>query len=107
MNQSTRAAIGLFLFACSRLLAQSPSSAGETLKFEVASIKQNKSGEERVSGGFLAGGLYRVTNYPLRSLIAAAFMRPQVNPDFLIAGGPEWMDSDRFDIEARASAEFP
>ena len=94
----------LLVFVGSRLTAQSPSSV---LKFEVASIKQNKSGEERVSGGFLPGGLYRVTNYPLRSLIAAAFMRPQVNPDFLIAGGPEWMDSERFDIEARAFSEFP
>jgi uncharacterized protein (TIGR03435 family) len=118
MNPSTRGAIALpvfvfpfgtallvlFHFTCARLTAQSPPSA---FKFEVASIKQNKSGEERVSGGFLPGGLYRVANYPLRSLIAAAFMRPQVNPDFLIAGGPEWMDSDRFDIEARAAGEFP
>jgi uncharacterized protein (TIGR03435 family) len=77
------------------------------LRFEVASIKLNKSGEERVSGGFMPGGNYRVTNYPLRSLIAAAYLRPQINPDFLIAGGPEWIDSDRFDIEAKAATEFP
>jgi uncharacterized protein (TIGR03435 family) len=75
--------------------------------FEVASIRENTSGEDRVSGGFLPGGLYRVVNYPLRSLIAAAYLRPQVNPGFLIEGGPDWMDTTRFDIEARAAAEFP
>ncbi len=75
--------------------------------FEVSSIKQNMSGENRVAGGFLPGGLYRVTNYALRSLIAAAYLRPQVNPGFLIEGGPDWIDSARFDIEARAAAEFP
>lgn len=101
------ALLALSIINCSRLTAQSLPSLGKPLKFEVASIKLNRSGEERVSGGFLPGGLYRVTNYPLRALIAAAFMRPQINPDFLIAGGPEWMDSDRFDIEARASGEFP
>ena len=76
-----------------RSLAQTVDTQGEILKFEVASIKINRSGDERVSGGFLSGGYYRVTNYPLRALIAAAYMRPQINPDFLIAGGPEWMDS--------------
>ncbi len=83
------------------LEAQSP------LKFEVATIRLNKSDETRVSGGFQPGGVYRVTNYTLRSLIAAAYLRPQINPDFLISGGPRWIDSDRFDIEAKADGEFP
>jgi uncharacterized protein (TIGR03435 family) len=60
-----------------------------------------------VSGGFLPGGRYQVRNYPLRSLIAAAYLRPQVTPDFLIAGGPAWIDTARFDIDARAAREFP
>jgi uncharacterized protein (TIGR03435 family) len=75
--------------------------------FEVASIKPNNSGDDRVSGGFQPGGRYRVTNYTLRSLIAAAYVRPQVNPDFLIADGPKWIDSDRFDVDAKAAADFP
>jgi len=75
--------------------------------FEVASVKVNKSGEQRVSGGFQPGGRYNVTNYTLRALIAAAYLRPQVNPDFLIAGGPEWIDTERFDVEAKAASEFP
>jgi uncharacterized protein (TIGR03435 family) len=67
----------------------------------------NKSGETRTSGGFQPGGRYRVSNYTLRALIAAAYVRPQVNPDFLIAGGPKWIDSDRFDVEAKAAEDFP
>jgi len=84
--------------------AQAP--AGES-KFEVAVVKVNDSGEARVTGGFQLGGRYSVTNYPLRALIAAAYLRPQVNPDFLIAGGPDWIDTARFNVEAKAAGEFP
>jgi uncharacterized protein (TIGR03435 family) len=76
-------------------------------QFEVSSIRLNKSGETRVSGGFQAGGRYKVGNYTLRALVAAAYLRPQVNPDFLIDGGPPWIDNERFDIEAKAASEFP
>src|SRR5436190_2203195 len=55
-------------------IAQS-TAQGESFKFEVASLRQNTSGEDRVSGGFLPGGYYRVTNYSLRGMIAAAYMR--------------------------------
>jgi len=86
--------------------AQSPAQEPKP-RFDVAVVKVNDSGEPRVAGGFQPGGRYSVTNYPLRALIAAAYLRPQVNPDFLIAGGPEWIDKARFNIEARATAEFP
>jgi uncharacterized protein (TIGR03435 family) len=85
------------------LSAQTPPSPA----FEVASVKPNKSGESRVSGGFQPGGRYKVSNYALRSLIAAAYLRPQVNPDFLISGGPNWIDDDRFDVDAKAAEDFP
>jgi len=87
------------------LRGQTPSDQ-KPLAFDVASIKLNSSAEERVAGGFLQGGRYRVTNYSLRSLIAAAYLRPQVTPDFLIAGGPDWIDTARFDIDAKAATDF-
>ncbi len=95
----------LLLASGSERAAAQPSP--DAIKFEVAAISVNNSGEERVSGGFQPGGRYRVNNYSLRSLIAAAYLRPQVNPDFLISGGPDWMDKLRFNIEAKASEDFP
>jgi uncharacterized protein (TIGR03435 family) len=92
------------LSVMTRVDAQSPA---QEPRFDLAVVKVNDSGEPRVSGGFQPGGRYSVMNYPLRALIAAAYLRPQVNPDFLIAGGPDWMDTARFNIEARAAGDFP
>lgn len=89
-----------------RLSAQSTANSESQPAFDVSSVKLNNSGEGRTSGGFLAGGYYRVTNYTLRALIAAAYVRPQVNPDFLIAGGPKWIDTDHFDVEAKTDQQF-
>ena len=86
----------------------SPSGSITTPRsFEVASVKPNKSGDARASGGFQPGGRYRVSNYTLRALIAAAYVRPQVNPDFLILGGPNWIDADHFDVDAKAQEDQP
>ena len=89
-----------------RLPAQSPTDTGSQFTFEVTAVRTNSSGEARSSGGFQPGVLYRVPNYTLRALIAAAYVRPQVS-DFLIAGGPKWIDSDHFDVDAKAAGDFP
>lgn len=65
--------------------------------FEVASVRPNTSGATNVSVGSRPGG-YAGTNVPLRILIVLAHrLRP-----FQVVGGPGWIDSDRFDITARA-----
>jgi uncharacterized protein (TIGR03435 family) len=87
------------------LRAQAPDT--KPVAFEVATVKPNTSAEWRVAGGFQPGGRYSVTNYTLRALIAAAYMRPQVNPDFLISGGPKWIDADHFDVQAKAAEDVP
>lgn len=46
----------------------------------------------------LIGGRFTVGNVTLKTLIVSAF---RVN-DFQMSGGPGWMDSDRFDINAKA-----
>lgn len=73
----------------------SPSSA---LTFEVASIKPNKSGDQRVMIQLPPTGRISATNIPLRLLMRQAF---DVQ-DFQIVGGPNWIASDRFDIVAKA-----
>jgi bla regulator protein blaR1 len=73
--------------------------------FEVASVKANKSGDNRIGIGFQPGGRFRATNVPLRELISAAYGTPQPLPAFQITGGPKWIESDKFDIVAKAPGD--
>ena len=68
--------------------------------FEVASIKPNTSGSGSSRTGTRNGGYFFATNVSLKLLILQAY-RLQ---DFQVFGGPDWINSDRFDVEARAEA---
>jgi len=70
--------------------------AGASLKFEVASIKRNRSGSDVAEGGFQPGGRINARNVTLVNLIIAAYAMP---PD-RIEGGPSWASVDRFDVAA-------
>ena len=77
------------------------------LTFEVASIKQNTS-DDRRSFGVQPGGRLVVRNSTLKNLIAAAFGMAQIQaliPERIL-GGPDWIDSERYNIDAKASTEF-
>jgi uncharacterized protein (TIGR03435 family) len=67
------------------------------LAFEVASIKPNKSGGAHSNSGF-NGGRFTATNVDLKTLMQYnAFGIPATQ----ILGGPAWLSSDRFDIDAK------
>ena len=66
------------------------------VEFDVASIKPNKTGSNS-SGTHQTNGLWRGENNTIKSLIAQAY---EVLPE-QIAGAPSWIDSERFNIEAR------
>jgi uncharacterized protein (TIGR03435 family) len=69
--------------------------------FEVASVKPNKSANER-GGEEWFPNRYSATNVRLRTLIHAAYGIP--NPygqRHYLAGGPDWLDSERFDVEGK------
>src|SRR5262245_1477131 len=72
------------------LLAQAPA-------FDVATIKQNKSGEQLAGIQRQPGGRVTITNMSLRTLVTYAY---RINGNQL-AGGPGWTDIDRFDIVAK------
>jgi uncharacterized protein (TIGR03435 family) len=74
-----------------------PATAAQELRFDAASIKVNRSGDARVSGG-IRGRTYAATNMPLRMVIMAAYDLQL--EDFRLEGGPRWLSSDRFDIVA-------
>ena len=73
---------------------------GAVSSFDVASIKPGDPSDDRMSIGMHSGGTLIATNVPARFLIRWAY-RVQ---DFQVAGGPSWIDSDRFVIEAKLSA---
>jgi uncharacterized protein (TIGR03435 family) len=71
-------------------------------EFDAASIKPSKPGDTHGSMfNFTPGGGLTVTNGTLKGLIEAAY---DVR-DFQISGGPNWLDSERFDLIARSAPE--
>ena len=69
-------------------------------QFEVASVKRNNSGDTeryiRPSPGRLS-----IRNMNVRSLLKTAYGLM----DFQVSGGPNWVDSESFDIEATANPD--
>jgi uncharacterized protein (TIGR03435 family) len=68
--------------------------------FDAASIRSNRSGDAR-SGFETPPGRLSATNVPLRFVIRRAYRIP----DTQIIGGPEWLHTDRFNIEATSPGE--
>jgi uncharacterized protein (TIGR03435 family) len=82
-----------------RALAQSQPVTAPA--FEVASVKPSQaSGFRHVEMKFLPGGRFVATNFALQTLIAGAYHVPFQSPR--LTGGPAWLRSDRYDVEAKA-----
>lgn len=86
--------------------APTPQAAAERLTFEVASIKQNISGEQNSQIRVQPGGQISVTNNSLYNLIRNAYgtQRFEMVPGPNI---PSWIDSERWDIMAKPPADAP
>lgn len=98
MNRTRGGMVAMTAGAVAIALAASPRPAAQTPTFEVASVKRNNSGDPSAARRLMPGGTLFV-NIPLRQLIISAYgLQP-----FQVIGGPSWIDSDRFDINARAS----
>jgi uncharacterized protein (TIGR03435 family) len=79
----------------------------KALAFEVASIKRNVSLDRSGTMGFEPGGRFHAVNAPLLWLIATAygqFQRPLFESQ--VAGAPDWLESEHYDITAKAGADF-
>jgi uncharacterized protein (TIGR03435 family) len=81
------------------LLGLVQTAPAQRYEFEVASVKL---GDESNRGGIgvLPTGRFKATDVSLRQLLRFAY---DVR-DFQISGGPDWLDSARFTIEAKAPA---
>ncbi len=76
-------------------------SKDERLTFEVASVKPGDPNARGWGGGPTPGGGMKIRNMPLKLIIRMAY-RMQ---DFQVSGGPSWIESQRFDIVAKAATE--
>jgi len=69
--------------------------------FEVASIKRSSAGDtQRAPSLILPGGRFTATNNTVRALILNAY-GISASP-YLLSGGPGWIDSERYDVDAKA-----
>jgi uncharacterized protein (TIGR03435 family) len=77
------------------------------LTFEVASVKPSATDDRRVMIQIQPGGGLRTTGSNLKMLLTFAY---DVR-DFQVSGGPSWINTDRYDILAKAErsagAEIP
>jgi len=85
-----RIALAFAVFTAISVHAQRPT-------FEVATIKRNNSADDNrsVRGN---GGRLTITNNPLRNIIRNGWGLQ----DFQIVGGPDWINTERWDITAKA-----
>ncbi|HVQ15004.1 MAG TPA: TIGR03435 family protein [Vicinamibacterales bacterium] len=71
--------------------------------FEVASIKENVSASENASVRAQPGGRVSVNNNSLRNIIRNAYNVQ----NYQIVGGPDWINTTRWDIAAKAPDDAP
>lgn len=75
--------------------------ASKPPQFEVTSIKPMKSVPNRVDFGMKPGGTFSANGITTKFLIEAAYGIK----DSQLAGAPEWVSSERFDVEAKPDEE--
>src|ERR1700728_5013490 len=81
---------------------QAPAAPAATATFDVAAIHQNlidQSGRSHIYSS-PGDGQFRTVNLSLRALMQWAFEMPETR----ILGGPSWVESTKWDIEAKADS---
>jgi uncharacterized protein (TIGR03435 family) len=76
--------------------------AAQSLAFEVATVKVNRSGSGSSNGPRLTNGRLSAENATLKRLLQVAY-----DLNALQISGPGWLDSDRFDLAARSPQGVP
>ena len=90
----------LFLLLASAALP-APGQVKTPREFEVASVKPNMLNDRIVTIDVGPGGRFAARGYTLKLLLQRAFGMK----GFQIAGGPPWLDVDRYDVVAKAPAD--
>ena len=82
----------LIAFSGLPVISQTP------MRFEVASIRPSANRALEADYVFLPGGQFRAANATVHDLILAAYDAAS----FRVAGGPEWIRSEQYDVQTRA-----
>lgn len=89
------------------LIALPLAAQGTDVRFEVASVKSNPQ-RSGVRGHSYPGDRFEARNVPARDLILVAYGEPgDLLPDIRLSGGPDWIDSARFDVSATTGSGGP
>ena len=99
--RSIRLSFFVFPFIVSVLSGQTQTNI-ETLQFEIASVKPNNSGSQNSNMELHPGGRITGTNFVLAGLMRTIF---NLQP-YQLVNAPEWVDTARFDLEAKADREY-
>jgi uncharacterized protein (TIGR03435 family) len=97
---SRKSASAILLLLSAPVFCQPPTTS---LSFEVADVKINRSGETRMAVDFQGGGKLSMRNVPIKVLILFAY---HVRAEG-VEGWPNWFESDRFDVVAKAAQTTP
>jgi uncharacterized protein (TIGR03435 family) len=100
VKKAVLASVGATVLAAPILAQSVPRPSAIEPRFEVTSVKRTEGTGKMLTVRFLPGGQFEAINVTLGSLIRLAY-RLQ---DFQAVGGPAWVNSDRFDIQARGPA---
>src|SRR5215471_11484502 len=107
MNKTAKGLLLTAALGVAALSLLSQTSSGKKPSFEVVSIKPSAPlgpGPIRIGGG-TRGDRYTMNSATLRMLLQQAYSKnSNAGPggQIQLIGGPSWMDSDRYDIQASA-----
>ncbi|WP_182276911.1 TIGR03435 family protein [Granulicella sp. 5B5] len=101
MKRMAIAALTLLVFvvSCRRMPGQAPANTpvAASPTFAVTTVKPNTTGSQDASTE-MSGGIFTATNVTLKRMIAS---RAYGISDARIFGGPKWMGSAKFDMQAK------
>jgi uncharacterized protein (TIGR03435 family) len=96
-------------WGCAAILATSLAAAQQQPAFEAASVKPNTDPNPRgVAFQILPSGRVHFVHLPLYIIISLSYDLPFQSRTERLSGGPDWVKSEAYDIEATAGAgAFP
>lgn len=98
---SVAVACAVLSVAIGDLVAQGIDLTPSATQFTAASVKKNESAAD-TTGGSIAGERFQYVNETVVRLIGEAYGAGQPLPAFKIVGGPDWIASERYDVNAVA-----